>query len=115
MARPKGKAAGRNEAATPNHTTKIPLNDDSAEKAKRARERNLLQSAQRQKMMAAASPGVRRQTLGADGVSPKTPRNIGGMDTFTPGKKIQIMANFEEMMKMATDNVSFLFWFARRR
>lgn len=90
----------------------IPLNDDSAEKAARTKERNLLQSAQRQKIKAAASPAVRRQTLGADGISPMTPRNVAQQET---PKKVQILANFEEMMKMATDNVGLLLGFARRR
>jgi len=103
MASPKGK---RRETSTPVRTTKIPLNDDSAEKAKRVKERGLLQSVQRRKMMSAGSPGSRRQTMGSEGLSPKTPRDMGGMDVFTPGKRLQIMANFEEMMKMATDNVS---------
>ncbi|KAI5857894.1 condensin complex subunit 2/barren [Tricharina praecox] len=100
MARTKGTAVGR-EVSTPKRTTMIPLNDDSAEKAARTKERNLLQSAQRQKIKAAASPAVRRQTLGADGISPMTPRNVAQQET---PKKVQILANFEEMMKMATDN-----------
>ncbi|KAA8906399.1 condensin complex subunit 2/barren [Sphaerosporella brunnea] len=115
MARSRG-AAGPSAAgalSTPVRTTKIPLNDDSAEKAKRARERNLLQSIQKQKMIAAASPGAaaRRQTL-ADGTSPKTPRNVGTsggggagpIEAITPMKRVPILANWEEMMKLATDN-----------
>jgi condensin complex subunit 2 len=114
MARARGQARQSN-VATPARTTKIPLNDDSAEKAKRLRERSLLQSIQKQKMKAAASPGNRRQTIGTDG-SPKTPRNVGttrsgegiGIDAVTPLRKVPILANFEEWMKMATDNVGAL-------
>lgn len=108
MARARGQP--RQSISTPVRTSKIPLNDDSAEKANRVKERTLLQSIQKQKMLAAASPGARRQTLGAEG-SPKTPRNIGArdgaIDAVTPLRKVPILANFEEMMKMATDNVGF--------
>ena len=114
MARARGQA--RQSISTPSRTTKIPLNDDSAEKANRLKERTLLQSIQKQKMMAAASPGTRRQTLtGAVDGAPKTPRSSlggaavvssqGAIDTVTPLRKVPILANFEEMMKMATDNV----------
>ena len=101
----------QNRVATPSRTTLIPLNDDNAEKAERAKERSLLQSIQKQKMMAAASPGARRQTIASDGSSPRTPRNVGSsqregtVDTVTPLRKVPILANFEEWMKMATDNV----------
>lgn len=98
----------------------IPLNDDSAEKANRQKERTLMQSIQKQKMLAAASPGLRRQTLtGAVEGLPRTPRNsLGGaaassqgpIDTVTPLRKVPILANFEEMMKMATDNVRVFLW-----
>lgn len=103
--------ARSNRVATPSRTTRIPLNDDNAEKAERAKERSLLQSIQKQKMMAAASPGARRQTVASDGSSPRTPRNVGSshregtVDTVTPLRKVPILANFEEWMKMATDNV----------
>lgn len=103
---------------------KVPLNDDNAEKAKRIKERSMLSEMQKQKMRAAASPG-RRQTLTGDGTSPKTPRNIGGtgagqgvLDAVTPLRKVPILANFEEWVKMATDNVrvglgSGLVWMGR--
>ena len=115
MVRPRG--ARQSLASTPAHTTqKIPLNDDSAEKANRNKERSLQQSIQKERIRAAASPGGRRVTLGSDG-SPKTPRNVNGRpvagqgsgDTVTPLRKVPILANFEEWMKLATDNVRTLY------
>lgn len=111
--------AGRRRSsimATParNQGTKIPLNDDSAEKAKRQAQRNLLQEQQKAKMLAAASPAANRAAGGTAANSPRTPRNVGGaggagkgdvLDAVTPLKRLPILANFEEMMKMATDNV----------
>jgi condensin complex subunit 2 len=97
-------ARSRGGPATPVRTTKIPLNDDSAEKAKRARERNLLQSIQKQKMMAAASPGVRRQS-GGDAMTPRRVTMGGAEDVITPMRRAPLLANWEEMMKLATDNV----------
>jgi hypothetical protein len=110
MVRPRG--ARQSLASTPAHAMqKIPLNDDSAEKANRNKERSLQQSIQKERIRAAASPGVRRVTLGSD-VSPKTPRNVNGQgpaDTVTPLRKVPILANFEEWMKLATDNVATLY------
>ena len=63
---------------------------------------------------AAASPSKRR-SMGADG-TPRTPRSaergdlgspslaIVGGSAVTPMKRVPILANFEEWMKMATDN-----------
>lgn len=80
------------------------------------KERSLLHSIQKDKMMAVASPASRRLTVGTVGTdgSPKTPRNIGMrnsiapdglLDAVTPLKRVPILANFEEWMKLATDNV----------
>ena len=59
---------------------------------------------------AAATPVRRRQTL--SGQTQYTPADndentfhVGG-DAVTPMKRVPILANFEEWMKMATDNVS---------
>ncbi|TGZ83088.1 barren [Ascodesmis nigricans] len=104
--------ARRSSIHTPRQSgTKIPLNDDSAEKARRQRERNLLQEAQKARMAAAASPAASRAGTVAQN-SPRTPRNVGSrgwaesaaLDAVTPLRKVPILANFEEMMKMATDN-----------
>lgn len=64
-------------------------------------------------MAAAASPAASRAGTVAQN-SPRTPRNVGSrgwaesaaLDAVTPLRKVPILANFEEMMKMATDNVS---------
>ncbi|KAL7268047.1 hypothetical protein RUND412_009345 [Rhizina undulata] len=105
--------------ATPAGTTtiKIPLNDDNAEKAKRLKRRTILHDIQMNKIVAAATPS-RRQTLTGEAASaigtPKTPRNVnvmrggvagdGPLDAVTPLRKVPILANFEEWMKLATDN-----------
>lgn len=62
---------------------------------------------------AAASPAKRRISMG-NPESPRTPNSqdkendalgvIGG-NAVTPMKRVPILANFEEWMKMATDNV----------
>lgn len=94
--------------------TKIPLNDDVAEKAKRFKKRSMLRGLQANEIVAAASP-ARRQTIGSTD-DPTTPRNLpalrggvageGPIDAVTPMRKVPILANFEEWMKLATDNVS---------
>jgi len=94
--------------------TKIPLNDDAAEKAKRFKKRSILRGLQANEIVAAASP-ARRQTIGSAD-DPTTPRNLGALrggvagegpiDAVTPMRKVPILANFEEWMKLATDNVS---------
>ncbi|KAL9045947.1 MAG: hypothetical protein Q9214_001097, partial [Letrouitia sp. 1 TL-2023] len=99
---------------------KIPLNDDRHEKAVRLQSRQALHDLQFNQLKAAASP-VRRinNVKGAAGDSPKTPRSQaarekenaedGGISVVptsavTPIKRVPILANFEEWMKMATDN-----------
>jgi len=54
----------------------------------------------------------KRKSFGANGDGPNTPQQdddqdgmyIGGA-AVTPMKRVPILANFEEWMKMATDNV----------
>ncbi|KAL0257876.1 hypothetical protein SLS55_007043 [Diplodia seriata] len=97
-------------AATPHKHTpiKVPLNDDKQEKAKRLQSRQALHETQMNQIRAAATPVRRRQTL--TGQSQYTPADnddntfhVGG-DAVTPMKRVPILANFEEWMKMATDN-----------
>ncbi|GME32713.1 Condensin complex subunit 2/barren [Neofusicoccum parvum] len=87
---------------------KVPLNDDKQEKAKRLQSRQALHETQMNQIRAAATPVRRRQTL--TGQSQYTPGDndensfhVGG-DAVTPMKRVPILANFEEWMKMATDN-----------
>ncbi|KAF3916860.1 hypothetical protein ABW20_dc0110022 [Dactylellina cionopaga] len=93
--------------AAPGTTITIPLNDDDSEKARRAAKRQTLQEAQLNKIIAAATP--RKGSLaGPEGGSPSvvTPGRGGihAVGAQTPVKKVPILANFEEWMKMATDN-----------
>lgn len=99
---------------------RIPLNDDRQEKAVRLQSRQALHNLQINQLKAAASP-MRKlnnyQRAASD--SPKTPRtqamrdkenlDDGGLalvanTAMTPMKRVPILANFEEWMKMATDN-----------
>jgi condensin complex subunit 2 len=88
----------------------VPLNDDRQEKAIR---RHAQQEAQRNSLRAStATPGRRRISLAAGQNSPHTPsQDQDGMPdvtgtAVTPGKRVMpLLANFEEWMKMATDNV----------
>ncbi|KAL8694156.1 MAG: hypothetical protein Q9218_001153 [Villophora microphyllina] len=99
---------------------KIPFNDDRQEKAVRFQSRQALHDLHMNQLKAAASP-MRKlnnyQRAASD--STKTPRaqavrdkeNIenGGLavvanSAMTPMKRVPILANFEEWMKMATDN-----------
>ena len=101
---------------------RIPLNDDRGEKAARLHSRQALQELQMNQIKAAASPmrQLKNYERGPSG-SPKTPgsgsrqdRGIendrdGGISVVqgsavTPMKRVPILANFEEWMKMATDN-----------
>jgi len=93
---------------------KMPLNDDRGEKAVRFQSRQALHDMQMNQIRAAASP-MKRKSLGVVG-SPRTPNgddkenddspglNVVG-NAVTPMKRVPILANFEEWMKMATDNV----------
>ncbi|KAK5110792.1 hypothetical protein LTR62_005503 [Meristemomyces frigidus] len=95
----------------------VPLNDDDEEKAQRFKERRQLQSTQKDRLKAAAaSPAIRRQRKslaggGEGGDGPLTPSQGAAMDEYgvagnavTPMKRVPLLANFEEWMKMATDN-----------
>jgi condensin complex subunit 2 len=88
------------------------LNDDLGEKAARNLARQALQDRQMNQIKAAVKTPMpaRRYREGSD--SPTTPRGSGhrGRESdvngraVTPMKRVPILANFEEWMKMATDN-----------
>ena len=102
------------------------LNDDVQEKAVRLQSRQALHDVQMNQLKAAAASPIRRlhSHARAGSSSPKTtPRGgrsddrnkenelpgaglalFGGSGT-SPVKRVPILANFEEWMKMATDNV----------
>lgn len=92
--------------ASPVKTMSIPLNDDRSEKAARLQSRHMAHSKQLHELKAAATPNKKRKSLGAEG--PETPSQEDGFgvrgDAVTPMKRVPILANFEEWMKMATDN-----------
>ncbi|THZ60795.1 barren [Aureobasidium pullulans] len=112
--RPSGAAVNAPVTATPHKAgIKIPLNDDREEKAKRLQSRQAFHEMHMNSLKAAASPARKRKSLGpelADG--PQTPSGNGtqeegfhvGGSAVTPMKRVPILANFEEWMKMATDN-----------
>lgn len=104
----------------------MPLNDDAHEKAQRSHGRKALHEAQINQLKAAATGGTPRKSslalvdlenTDSPGSNPRTPRQrrhreslledddvvIGGK-AVTPMKRVPILANFEEWMKMATDN-----------
>ncbi|EAA34549.3 barren-domain-containing protein [Neurospora crassa] len=106
---------------------KIPLNDDAQEKEQRSRGRKALHEAQinQLKLAATAVATPARSVIDENGTptsnGPRTPRRrISGKENFsilddddrpvvggavvTPMKRVPILANFEEWMKMATDN-----------
>lgn len=108
-----------NGTSTPqkNSPIKVPLNDDMGEKAARKEARQALHDRQMNQIKAAVKTPMppRRYTSynreGSD--SPATPRGSTGhrgRDSdvsgrgVTPMKRVPILANFEEWMKMATDN-----------
>src|SRR5579859_3861147 len=83
------------------------INDDSAEKRQRREERVANKHLERKKVVAAAVHGspLRHSTPSSP---PRTPngtvvKSVEG--PHTPVRKVPILANFEEWMKMATDNV----------
>ncbi|KAL8995683.1 MAG: hypothetical protein Q9169_004616 [Polycauliona sp. 2 TL-2023] len=109
-------------AATPHKQSplKIPLNDDKKEKAVRLQSRQALHDLQMNTLKAAATP-IRKLNKYQRAVSdsPKTPGTVttrgkenvedGGLtvvtnSAMTPTKRVPLLANFEEWMKMATDN-----------
>lgn len=117
MPRVRGTAGASGQSgASPVKTVQIPLNDDKEEKAARLLSRQALHSKQMSQLKAAASATPQRKgrrSLGGDGLH--TPSqdnddddgaNLYGVrgDHVTPMKRVPILANFEEWMKMATDN-----------
>lgn len=93
--------------------SRIPLNDDRQEKAKRLQSRQAFHEMQMNSLKAAASPARKRKSLGPQGDGPSTPRDNNSQEDMgfdvvgtavTPMKRVPILANFEEWMKMATDN-----------
>lgn len=104
-------------------TTRIPLNDDAGEKVARFQSRQALHDLQMNQIKAAVkTPMPPRKASYYDagsGGSPRTPRGSaargGEIDpetglpmitgrAVTPMQRVPILANFEEWMKMATDN-----------
>ncbi len=100
---------------------RIPLNDDQKEKAVRFQSRQALHDLQMNQIKAAATPMHKLNNFErAASTSPRTPRAAGsgrgrevggdggltvvGSSAVTPMKRVPILANFEEWMKMATDN-----------
>jgi len=88
------------------------LNDDSAEKRARREEKAANKHLERQKVVAAAahgSPLRRTSGVGTASTPPRTPNGTAVIQAVddrpaTPVRKVPILANFEEWMKMATDN-----------
>ncbi|EER41957.1 condensin complex component cnd2 [Histoplasma capsulatum var. duboisii H88] len=127
---PPQKSHGRGsskQVTTPrkNSPMKIPLNDDAGEKVARFQSRQALHDLQMNQIKAAVKtpmPPMRKINSydRASSSSPRTPRGsgarTGGRETdsggrqivngraVTPMKRVPILANFEEWMKMATDN-----------
>jgi condensin complex subunit 2 len=104
---------------------RIPLNDDVSEKKDRSAQRQALHEKQINDLKAAASTPLRKASYRLNdgenqspGSNPRTPRRAGqtgpqveddevmyvGGSSVTPMKRVPILANFEEWMKMATDN-----------
>ncbi|ODA82963.1 hypothetical protein RJ55_01472 [Drechmeria coniospora] len=100
---------------------KIPLNDDAQEKGERMNSRKALHEKQINQIKAAATP--RKASIRLDDLENASPgsamgtprRNRAGIDmgdenvmvggvAVTPMKRVPLLANFEEWMKMATDN-----------
>ncbi|KAH0340897.1 barren, partial [Aureobasidium melanogenum] len=113
--RASGAAANAPVAATPHKPAgiKIPLNDDREEKAKRLQSRQAFHEMHMNSLKAAASPARKRKSLGVElAEGPQTPSGSGSQDegfhvggtAVTPMKRVPLLANFEEWMKMATDN-----------
>ncbi|KAG7127366.1 Condensin complex subunit 2 like protein [Verticillium longisporum] len=125
-----GNSRAASSTASPykNSPIKIPLNDDASEKAQRLHSRQALHERQINQLKAAAAgtPG-RKGSVSLDnienaspGSDPRTPRGrasrgrvpdddedegfVVGGSAVTPMKRVPILANFEEWMKMATDN-----------
>lgn len=90
---------------------RVPLNDDMEEKAARMEARQALHDRQMNQIKAAVkTPLPSRRHDRASSNTPATPRgprrdsDVDGRRAVTPMKRMPILANFEEWMKMATDN-----------
>lgn len=104
---------------------RIPLNDDAGEKVARLQSRQALHDMQMNQIKAAVKTPMPMRKINnyehASSTSPRTPRGSGGRSggrdndaegsardslgrAVTPMKRVPILANFEEWMKMATDN-----------
>ncbi|KAL7628648.1 hypothetical protein AAE478_000163 [Parahypoxylon ruwenzoriense] len=100
---------------------KIPLNDDARERKGRLHSRKALHEKQINELQAAAATPAKKAGLrladsdnGTPLSNPRTPRRTGDDDDdvfvvgtasgVTPMKRVPILANFEEWMRMATDN-----------
>ena len=100
---------------------RIPFNDDRREKAVRFQSRQALHNLHIDQIKAAASPTRKLSSYDrAVSDSPETPQghrrkeenrcdeggllHVVGGGVMTPMKRVPILANFEEWMKMATDN-----------
>ncbi|KAK2750119.1 hypothetical protein FQN57_004614 [Myotisia sp. PD_48] len=113
---------GRSNTKQPGNTTphkntpvKIPLNDDVGEKVARLQSRQALYDQQMNQIKAAVKTPMPPRKINpyerASSNSPRTPRgsrresdgDVLGR-AVTPMKRVPILANFEEWMKMATDN-----------
>ncbi|KAL2884840.1 Condensin complex subunit 2 [Ceratocystis lukuohia] len=119
----------KSSTTTTTTTMRIPLNDDASEKARRMHSRQAAHEAQRNelKRAATATPRKNRRLTDFDNTgAPTTPArgnrrasSYGGGNNdddddddslvvngtaVTPMKRVPILANFEEWMKMATDN-----------
>jgi hypothetical protein len=87
---------------------RIPLNDDRKEKANRLHSRQAQHEIHMNQIKLAATPLRKRRSINTQ--SPRTPADgeeglhVSG-SAVTPMKRVPILANFEEWMKLATDNV----------
>ncbi|KAF4581010.1 condensin complex component cnd2 [Ophiocordyceps camponoti-floridani] len=106
--RPGGAATASMPASPFKSPVKIPLNDDAHEKGQRLNSRKALHERHIKQIKAAATPRKHASSvMDSEGASPRTPGSqdeaitVGGV---TPMKRVPILANFEEWMKMATDN-----------
>ncbi|KAB8232535.1 condensin subunit BRN1 [Aspergillus alliaceus] len=117
VANPKHRRSGGASTPHKNSPIKIPLNDDMGEKAARMEARQARHDRQMDQIKAAVkTPMPPRRYTGHErgsSMSPATPRGSGhrgresdvdGRRAVTPMKRVPILANFEEWMKMATDN-----------
>ncbi|KAB8336642.1 hypothetical protein FH972_020953 [Carpinus fangiana] len=109
------QTTSNNPLYCPNRSGRLPFNDDQQEKSVRFQSRQALHDLQINSIKAAASPVRKRRSLGpAHTGSPRTPGDddkenddslhIVSGTAVTPMKRVPILANFEEWMKMATDN-----------